>query len=477
MIPKQNQIEPTKVELKATRVFYENMYSTERYVINRGGAGSSKSFSLAQHIFVNKFLGESNKWILILRKTLPSARLSVLSMMREFVSKTNTNVYIKENKSDLNMYYRKTKEILNFIHFGSIDDPEKMKSIDWNYIWMEEATEFTLKDFNTLKLRLRRPSEDGMPNQMFLSFNPVDAFHWIKSEVLDKQPERCKEIVSTYKNNPFLDEVYVEELEGLQKLNPNLHQVYALGQWGRAEHTIYSNYRVVADVPDSYDEHFYGLDFGSTNPCALVEVIIKDCEVFVYQRIYERLKTNKDLIEMMNSIEDLDMKAPFYCDSAEPRRIEELYNAGYNAHSSDKEVLDGIDFVQRIMLNIHKSSTDLVKEIGSYSWRVDRRGIVLEEPVKYNDHLLDALRYALYTHLQSRREYQFAFVGADVQKSTRSASRNIGRANTKQQQIVKPTAKQIETVLRKKGKTLDEQMKEAQEEQFKQQTRKYTAIM
>jgi len=54
--------------------------------------------------------------------------------------------------------------------------------------------------------------------------------------------------------------------------------------------------------------------------------------------------------------------------------------------------------VKRIRLHIDPASTNLISEIRAYKYREDRGGRVLEEPVKFNDHLLDAARYALYTH-------------------------------------------------------------------------------
>ena len=87
-----------------------------------------------------------------------------------------------------------------------------------------------------------------------------------------------------------------------------------------------------------------------------------------------------------------------YADSAEPDRIKEILLAGFNVHPALKDVKAGIMSVKNRALSIVKSSLNLVKEIQSYVWKTDMNGNILEEPVKFNDHLADALRYAVHTH-------------------------------------------------------------------------------
>ena len=55
-------------------------------------------------------------------------------------------------------------------------------------------------------------------------------------------------------------------------------------------------------------------------------------------------------------------------------------------------------------LLITKSSVNLIKEIESYSWKTDLNGNILEEPVKFNDHALDALRYAVYSYKKETQD-------------------------------------------------------------------------
>jgi phage terminase large subunit len=119
--------------------------------------------------------------------------------------------------------------------------------------------------------------------------------------------------------------------------------------------------------------------------------------------IYERKLTNAQLMERMDT-EVADGHAPIYADCAEPQRIEEIRqfkrkNGGqFNVHPSDKAVKNGIDSVKRCKLHITERSVNLLKEIRSYKWREDKNGNVLDEPVKFLDHAVDAVRYGIHSH-------------------------------------------------------------------------------
>jgi phage terminase large subunit len=297
---------------------------------------------------------------------------------------------------------RKEKVMLDYycgkslLHFGSLDDPEKIKSSDWNYIWMEEANEFTYDDFRILKLRLRAPVIGNNRNQMYLSMNPTDEHHWIKKQLLDANTEDALEIQSTYKDNPFLSQDYINTLENLVHQDANYYRIYALGEWGRLEHLIYTNWKTTDTLPEG-DETIYGLDYGYNNPTALVEIVFKDGKVYEKQLLYETKLTNKDLISQLKQLIPNRNKYIF-ADSAEPQRIEEIAREGFNILSANKSVKDGIDHVKTLDIHITSDSVDLIKEKQSYSWKQNKNGTVVDDPVKFNDHLVDAERYALYTY-------------------------------------------------------------------------------
>jgi phage terminase large subunit len=87
-----------------------------------------------------------------------------------------------------------------------------------------------------------------------------------------------------------------------------------------------------------------------------------------------------------------------FADAAEPKTIQEIYQSGFNIKSADKEVYAGIMRVKSMPLYIHSNSVNLLNEIKKYRWKSDANGKVIDkQPVKLNDHILDALRYAVYS--------------------------------------------------------------------------------
>lgn len=384
-----------------TRVFFENNDAKKSIVVNRGGAGSGKSYAIAQ-LLLYKFFNENQKKILILRKTLPSVRISTLPLMNDLLNDYGLKDRIIEEKVHLNWYYNGS-----LIHFQGIDDPEKIKSSDWNYIWLEEATEFTWDEYQTIKLRLRAQSRDGLPNRIFLSFNPVDERHWIKERLVEDPTQDVQEIVSTYRDNPFLMMFapdYIKDLENLQKQDMSFYNIYTLGQWGRLENLIYNNWSICSWLPDYKQvEHvYYGLDFGYNEPTALIECRMKGKEIWERELLYHTKLTNSDLIVKLNQVIPVEAKAKYYiyADAAEPDRIKEIKDAGFKVKPSIKLITNGIDIVKRYSVHVHEESQNLIKEKKAYSWRKDKHGNVLDEPVDIWNHLMDAERYAVHTGLK-----------------------------------------------------------------------------
>lgn len=349
-----------------------------------GGAGSGKSHSMAQ-LFIRRLYEEEDMRMLVLRKTLPALRITAYQLMLDLLREYE--LPFKLNKSEM-LIKANTSEIL----FKSLDDPEKIKSYEGNYVWIEEATEISHEDFTQLNLRLRRKNRKSI-NQMYLTFNPISRFHWLNTKLIEGAHSDIAVHHSTYKDNPFLSKEYIAELEGLT--DENFYKIYTLGEFGELKNVIYTNY-VVKDIPAyEYESTIYGCDFGFNNPTALLEVNVKDGEYYERELLYRTHLTNQDLIAELKRL--VKPNCAIYADSAEPARIEEISRAGFDIRPADKSVKDGIDHVKSQRIHIDANSPNLIAEKRGYKYREDRNGNVLDEPVKFRDHLMDCERYAIYT--------------------------------------------------------------------------------
>jgi phage terminase large subunit len=370
-----------------------------RFLAIYGGSASGKSHSTAQE-FCIRFINETNIRMAVMRRTLPSLKTSALYEVLEILEEMN--VPYEYNKSELILRY-KDNEML----FKSLDDKEKIKSINLNYVWIEEATEIPYEVFMQLNLATRRHNDNGN-NQIILTFNPINQFHWIKMEVLEnaQDPDKPREIGkydvavmhSTCELNPFLSEIEREEIENFKNRNPHFYHVYTLGEWGQLSNIIYTEGLHYFIEKEAYwvrnPPTAYGLDFGFRDYMALVELVYKDQEFWNRELLYKTELTTPELIREFKNLRVLS-DVPIWCDSAEPDRIAEIVAAGYNAQPAKKPtVARSLDVVRSYKRHIHEESTNFIKELRNYAYQ-EVQGKVIEVPAKGKDHLMDAERYAI----------------------------------------------------------------------------------
>ena len=150
----------------------------------------------------------------------------------------------------------------------------------------------------------------------------------------------------------------------------------------------------------SWDETWYGGDFGySVDPAAVVKIYRKADEFWIEEVLYQKGLTNPMLASAMKS-RGVNGQVTYF-DAAEPKSIEELRRAGISVQPCDKgpdSVRAGIDFLKSKKITIVKGSENLIREHRSYCWRQDKSGADLPEPMKVDDHLMDAARYGIFTH-------------------------------------------------------------------------------
>lgn len=382
-------LKPKVRKVGYTKVFERTRASKAFVVINVGGARSSKSYSIAQ-LFIEKLITENHKVFGICRKTFPALRMTTMRPFFDLLKEYGVYREEQHNKS-FNTYNYGT----NLVQFFGLDETEKIKSAEFNYIWMEEANEFTYDDYIALKLRLSGQHYHGERNQLYLSMNPIDSNNWIATRA---SKETDVEVIhSTFQDNPYLTEEYKRQLLDLINQDEAAYRIYVLGEWGKIEGKIYSNYKIIPELPTMDNAKWaYGLDFGLVNPSAVVKVYLFKDQFYVEERLYKSNITNSDIIEFFSH----EARGDIYADPSAKMMITEISRAGYNAFEGHKSVKEGIDLCQRQTLYIPQASAHLITEIRDYHWKKDKNMMgedaFLMEPVKYNDHAVDAMRYAIF---------------------------------------------------------------------------------
>ena len=370
------------MKIQATPVFQKNwdafLDPEVRIIANQGSTRSSKTYSVLQvYIFFLLQEQQEAKILSIVRGTLPAIKKSI---MRDFVD-ILTDYEIYDPKAWRENTYRLNGHLIEFF---STDQPQKVHGAKRNYLLVNEANEISLKSWRQLSMRTSE--------KLIIDYNPSDEYHWIYEQVLTR--DDCAFIHSTYRQNPFLPQSIIDEIESYKDIDDNYWRVYGLGERGVSEATVYTKYMPIEELPENFDREAIGVDFGWNNPSAMVHVRIKDDELYWKQIFYASYKSTKDMITTLQEM-GFSQNIPILCDH-EMDRIMEFQRAGFRmADKADKtEKITKISEIQQRKVHITKNSTEMIKEYQNYKFKVDKEGVVMDDVVKVNDHALDAAQYA-----------------------------------------------------------------------------------
>lgn len=384
------------------KIYLPYWFKNKKVIIKFGGSSSGKSVDTAMELVLGVLQGRN---ILVIRKVGRTLKGSAWNEINKAITNLGLTRFFNGNKSELLLTAYNGCQIL----FTGLDDVEKVKSITPQKgvitdIWIEEATEITYEDYKQLEKRLRGQSKH--PKRMIFTFNPIYKTHWIYKEFFGGWIEgnniyEDKDLLiikTTHLDNDFLTEEDHNRL--LNEKDPYYYDVYTLGNWGVLGDVIFHNWKVedLSELSKTFDNIRNGLDFGfSSDPSAYVRVHYDRMrkKIYVFQEFYERGYTNQMLAKELKPIIKYER---LLCDSAEPKSIQELINEQIQAFPALKgadSIVFGIQWLQGHEIIIDKSCQNLKNELTLYQWQKDKDGNSIKRPIDKNNHLIDALRYAL----------------------------------------------------------------------------------
>jgi phage terminase large subunit len=274
------------------------------------------------------------------------------------------------------------------IQFKSFDSVGKAKaSGKRDVLFLNEANHIDFEIADALMIRSL---------ETWIDFNP-DAEFWAHTEVL-KSPN-SEFLLLTYKDNEAIpletleDLMHKKELAKTSEYWRNWCKVYIYGQIGSLQGVVFENWTIIDTLPKEARLLFGGIDFGfATSKFAAVNIYQYNGEYILEELVYATNLTNQDAAKLM--IERGYKGALMYCDSAEPKSIEELRRANINASPCDSKQDIKKFAIQKLNtknFNVLKNSSNLVNELRYYVWD-EKTG----KPKKSDlDHLIDGLLYAI----------------------------------------------------------------------------------
>lgn len=402
-------------------IYYPLYTDKEHFIILvTGGRGSGKSYGVATFIerltFELKRKGLSNlesdrivHKILYTRYTMVSANISVIPEFAEKVEADGTQRMFRSTKTDIVNRATKSRIMFRGIKTSSGNQTAKLKSIHGITTFVcDEAEEWTSdREFETIAFSIRQP---GIQNRIIIIMNPTDSNHFIyqkyikdthRIEYFDGVPVQISthpnvlHIHTTYLDNKAnLSEEFIKAAQDMKEKDPERYGHIFMGRWADvAEGAVFKNWSIVPEFPQHCKHVACGLDFGYTNDvsaCIRAGVIGND--LYLHEEFYKAGMLTSELIS------ELKKTGCFvYADSADPRLIDEISNAGiiiYPVAKPAGSIIAGIEKMKSFdHIYVTKSSSNLQYELRNYVWAKDKNDNYINQPEDANNHAIDASRY------------------------------------------------------------------------------------
>ena len=348
-------------------------------VIHKGGTGSGKTYDIMIYlIFIFAML--PSKIVTIVSESRPHLDIGAIRIMNQLLSKSGIIAKTEYNISQSRLSYNNG----SIIEFFSADRIDKALGARRDLLYGNEINSLKMSVWEELARR---------SNYIIGDFNPTSIF-WLEKWL--EYQDKYRIIKSIYSDNPFLPEHERRKILQQAEKDANFKRIHIDCEYGIYEGLVFTEWQQVESMPE---EGFivYGLDFGYSNdPTALVKVMPQGEDLYVDELLYRTGMTNNDISRIMKQLEVND---EVYADSAEPKSIEEISQAGFNCKPSIKgqgSINAGIDKLKTYNLKITKRSINLIKELRNYAWVSDKEGQPTNKPIDAFNHAIDALRYSVY---------------------------------------------------------------------------------
>ena len=366
----------------------------KRYLVVQGGMRAAKTYSLLM-LIISWCQSNANKIATVASMSYPHLSRGAIRDFQTIMK--NAEIWEPERWNQSSKIYTfGNGTILEFISVDNMSAHGPARDL----LFVNEANDMDIETFRNLAFRTT--------GKVIIDYNPTHEF-WAHTWLLKEEKDQTDFIILTYKDNEALAPTIREAIESRRPKKgeepSNWWIVYGLGQIGSLEGNIYSGWRIAAE--DDYKKAKlirYGLDFGFSNDeTGLVAIYqTEQNQLILRELIYKTGILGSQYGDELRRA-GVEPSVLIVADSARPEIIAEIKAQGFRIVGADKNagsVLRGIDRVKQHQ--IIYDGKDLEREYLSYAWRKKRTGEVLDEPEDGNDHLMDALRYAI-DDLQKKR--------------------------------------------------------------------------
>jgi phage terminase large subunit len=366
---------------------------TARKKVIQGGTSAGKTLAILAVLI--DIAAKNKTEISVVSESIPHLRRGAIKDFAKVMQWTGRWVADRWNKTLLTYHFANG----SIIEFFSADSEARLRGARRQVVYINEANNIDFESYYQLAIRTSEA--------IYIDFNPTHEF-WAHTEVLPEQDAEL--IILTYNDNEALPDTIKRDIE-LNRTKAetsaywaNWWKVYGLGQVGTLQGAIYEDFEVVDGIDVSRAKFVaLGLDWGFSNdPTALVAIYRQGDCLLIQELLYSTGLTNQDIADKLRSL-GITRAWEIVADSAEPKSIEEIYRLGFNIKPAEKgpdSVRNGIDILKRFKLQVTKDSTNLIKELRSYTWATDKEGKNTGVPIDSFNHACDAMRYVALNKLR-----------------------------------------------------------------------------
>lgn len=366
-----------------------------RIKVIQGGSSAGKTISILI-LLIDKCIKTPNLEVSVVSESIPHLRRGAVKDFLKIMK--DTGRFIPSNYNKTLLRYEFTNG--SYIEFFSADSEEKLRGGRRQILYINECNSIQYESY--LQLAIRTSGD------IYLDYNPSAKF-WAHTEVIGQADTDF--IILNYKDNEALPIEVVLMLESNREKAKtstyweNWVRVYLDGEIGQIEGTIFTDFELIDKIPEDARLLGWGIDFGYSNdPCAVVGLYKWNEDIIVDEIVYQTGLLNSELSNLLKSN---DVTGEIFCDSAEPKSIQELKRMGHNARSVEKgrdSVNYGIQILQQKHMFVTRRSRNLLDEFSKYMWKKNRDGGYEKTPIDAHNHACDALRYIAMSKLGARKE-------------------------------------------------------------------------
>lgn len=371
-----------KLVINGTKVFEKNysaLFKNDdvRFLVNQGGSRSSKTYSILQLLVLYALMKPKSR-IAIYRKFRTSVGNSALPDLLAILGDLEIISQVDFNKSTGTFKFPGG----SVINLYGADDNQQLRGRKYDLVFLNEANELGYDDYLQINMRTK--------DKIIIDFNPSDPFSWIHDRLL--KDEKALLIKSTYKDNQFLPEAQIRELENLINIDDDYYRIYVLGELPLGNEFIFPNIHSTK-FPEELD-YVYGMDFGFVDPTVIVKIAIDDGKLYIHEVLHEPGLNSEQMIKRMEEL-NISKNTFIFADSARPELIDSIRLAGFAIQRCTKgkgSIQEGLDLLKRHEIHISPSSNVTWSEFRTYKYKTIQ-GRTTEVPQGFNDHSIDATRY------------------------------------------------------------------------------------